>query len=914
MSGGFMMKPWSVRFCIAVIAGWSLIGDKVSAVGTWTALTHVPSSSVNTMLLLPDGTVICADGSRSWYRLTPDINGSYANGTWTTLPTMVDTRLYYASQVLTNGNVFIAGAEYGTGSSSAEVYDFLFNAWSFCPGSGQFFYDNISETLPNGNVLVSPVGPSPSGGTIIYNVASGTWTTGGKLFRGSYQDEASWVKLPDGSILTVDPFGTNVERYIPSLNQWVNDTSVPVPLYDPYGSELGPAFLLPNGNAIFFGSVSNTAIYTPSGNTSPGTWVAGPNYPNGQGMPDAPGAMMVSGTILLSTSPVPTSANHFPSPTSFYEYDYTAGVNGAFTQVNAPGGGLTLSMSTYPGRMLALPNGQVLYGTGGNQLYVYQPDGAPLAQGQPTITSVSTNVDGSYHLTGTLLTGISEGAAYGDDAQMDSNYPLVRMTNSLGQVYYARTFNWSSTGVMDSNPAMTTDFVVPTNFQTGTYDLVVVANGNSSTSVPFDYAPDGLHVSPTGGVLMTGPTNGPFSPTTQTYTLLNNSGSTLDWAAGSTASWLTISSVSGSLATGTSTNVVVTLTNAAGFAPGTSNATVTFSNLVSGMNQNVPYRLVVNPLIKNGGFETGSFGYWTMGGNSGSSTVRNNGLYRHSGFYGAELGETNVLGTLSQTVRTTVGANYALSFWLGNPNGLATNNQFSVSWNGVTIYSVTNLPVSPFSNYTLLVSATGISTALQFSYRNNTGLFGLDDISLTPEFLQVTPAAMLVSTGYVGGPFSGFTQGYTLTNQGVGALNWSVGNTSSWLNVSVNGGALGGGQATNVGVSLSAGASVLPAGNYTNTLRFTNLGNNDVQSRQVALLLQALPPPNFQSVTNTGGVIDLTWSALQGFMYQVQYATNLTQTTWSNLGVPIAATTNIGTTSDLIETDPQRFYRVLLLH
>jgi hypothetical protein len=886
----------------------------VSGVGTWTALTRLAPSSVNTMLLLPDGTVICADGNRSWYRLTPDINGSYVNGTWSSIPSMVDTRLYYASQVLTNGNIFVAGGEYGSGASSAELFDYSLNTWSFCPGSGQFFYDNISETLPNGNVLVSPVGPSPSGGTIIYNVASGSWTPGGRLFRGAYQDEAAWVKLPDSSILTIDPFGTNTERYIPSLNQWVNDASLPVPLYDPYGFELGPGFLLPNGNVIFFGSVSNTAIYTPSGNASPGTWVAGPNYPNGQGMPDAPGAMMVSGTILLATSPVPTSANHFPSPTSFYEFDYTAWPNGAFTQVNAPTGGLTVSGSSYPGRMLALPSGEVLYGTGGNRLYVYQPDGFPLVQGQPTITSISTNADGSYHLTGTLLTGISEGAAYGDDAQMDSNYPLVRMTNSLGQVYYARTFNWSSTAVMDTNPAMTAEFTVPTNFQAGTYDLVVVANGNSSTSVPFDYAPDDLHVSPSGGVMITGPTNGPFSPSTQTYTLQNNGGSTLDWSAGSTGSWLALSPGSGSLAAGTSTNVVVNLANATGLAPATYNATVAFTNLASGMFQSVPYRLLVNPLIRNGGFETGSFAYWTMGGNSGSSTVRNAGAYIHSGFYGAELGKTNVLGTLSQTVPTRAGANYALSFWLGNPTVGATLNQFSVSWNGVTIYNVTNLPVYAYSNFTFFVSATSSSTVLQFSYRNNTGLFGLDDISLNPEFLLVTPASVLVSTGYVGGPFSGFVQGYTLTNQGLGALNWSVGNTSSWASVSASSGTLAGGQATNVGISLSAGAGLLTAGNYTNTLAFKNLGNNDVQGRQVALLLQQLPSPSFQSVVQTGAVIGLSWSTLQGFMYQVQYATNLTQTTWSNLGSAVIATNNIGTMSDVIGVDPQRFYRVVLLH
>jgi len=94
---------------------------------------------------------------------------------------------------------------------------------------------------------MAPVGPASSGGTLIYVAASNTWSNGPKLFRGHYQDESSWVKLPDDSILTIDPFGTNSERYIPSLNKWVNDANVPVQVYDPYGSELGAAILLPDG-------------------------------------------------------------------------------------------------------------------------------------------------------------------------------------------------------------------------------------------------------------------------------------------------------------------------------------------------------------------------------------------------------------------------------------------------------------------------------------------------------------------------------------------------------------------------------------------------------------------------------------------------------------------------------------------
>jgi len=83
------------------------------------------------------------------------------------------------------------------------------------------------------------------------------------------------------------------------------------------------------------------------------------------------------------------------------------------------------------------------------------------------------------------LNGISAGAAYGDDAQMDSNFPLVRLTNSIGQVYYARTYGWTSTGVMISNQLVSTEFALPASLPAGTYSLVAVANGIASDPVPF---------------------------------------------------------------------------------------------------------------------------------------------------------------------------------------------------------------------------------------------------------------------------------------------------------------------------------------------------------------------------------------------------------------------------------------------
>ena len=114
-------------------------------------------------------------------------------------------------------------------------------------------------------------------------------------------------------------------------------------------------------------------------------------------------------------------------------------------------------------------------------------------------------------MTGTLLNGISEGAAYGDDAQMCSNYPLVRMTNSSGDVYYSRTYNWSSTSVMTGNTVMTTEFTPPAGLAPGNYSLVVVANGNSSDPVSFVNPPPqpGIaSVSLSGASLVLNATNG----------------------------------------------------------------------------------------------------------------------------------------------------------------------------------------------------------------------------------------------------------------------------------------------------------------------------------------------------------------------------------------------------------------------
>ena len=53
--------------------------------GTWAKMAKQPEASVDTMLLLTNGTVVAHESdSPNWHRLTPDGKGNYSKGTWTT--------------------------------------------------------------------------------------------------------------------------------------------------------------------------------------------------------------------------------------------------------------------------------------------------------------------------------------------------------------------------------------------------------------------------------------------------------------------------------------------------------------------------------------------------------------------------------------------------------------------------------------------------------------------------------------------------------------------------------------------------------------------------------------------------------------------------------------------------------------
>jgi hypothetical protein len=370
---------------------------------------------------------------------------------------------------------------------------------------------------------MAPVRASNFGGTLLYYPQTGMWSNGPTLANAQKnQDECGWCLLPDGSVLTVDKCNTTSQRYIPSLNQWLPDAPVPVFIWNqnPYagngpGCEVGPILTLPGGNVFYAGGTGTNVIYFPSGGTNNGYWMAGPVTPNNLVSSDCPGAVMVNGQVLFAAALVCGNGG-CNTPYHYLVYDPTSGPVGSVTQISDP----PTVLSKSP-RMLDLPDGTVLLCGGDSQTYIYQPGGPPPQDAwKPTIQKINENADGSYYLVGTGLNGVTEGAKFGDDWQMASNYPLVRMTNNAtGKVYYARTYNWSSTSIQTGTTPVSTYFKIPHSLPSGSYSLVVVANGIASNPVTF-YGPIWVDFNYTGAIQ-----NGTYA---QPYKLLASGISAVD--------------------------------------------------------------------------------------------------------------------------------------------------------------------------------------------------------------------------------------------------------------------------------------------------------------------------------------------------------------------------------------------------
>jgi hypothetical protein len=480
---------------IGMMSGVLLLCLGFARAQTWAPLAHQPPFGAGNPLLLTDGSVIAHNTcAPDWWKLTPDASGSYVNGTWSQIASLPDGYgpLYFASAVLPDGRVIVEGGEYNFCSAvwtnRGAMYDPVANSWtSVTPPSGwRNIGDAQSVVLADGTFMLANCCTTQ---TALFDAKKVSWSPTG-AGKADINDEEGWTLLPSGKVLTVDAYvgsydanGTDSELYDPAKGTWSSAGSTIVQLWDSYPSaskasyEVGPAVLRPDGTVFATGAnggphaSGHTSIY----DTHSGTWSAGPDFPSGLDIADGPAALLPSGNVLMETSP-----GIFKSGADFFEWDGSS-------LIPVPAPAPAQHESSYLGNMLVLPTGEILWTDLSGNAYVYSSSGAPdpawapRIQSGPSVTNITRGK--TYRISGFNFNGFSQGAAYGDDAQAATNYPLVRITNrTTGHVFYARTHDHSTMAVAYSGLA-STQYDVPAGIEPGLADLVVVANGIPSAAI-----------------------------------------------------------------------------------------------------------------------------------------------------------------------------------------------------------------------------------------------------------------------------------------------------------------------------------------------------------------------------------------------------------------------------------------------
>jgi hypothetical protein len=453
--------------------------------GTWKALSQPPPFAASTMLLLTDGTVMCQEaGGVGWWRLAPDAYGSYLEGSWSRLAPMRYSRLYYASAVLADGRVLVAGGEYssaGSETTAAEIYHPLLDVWSDvgAPEGWTRVGDAPCCVLPSGLLLLGSI-DDPR--TAIFNPIEASWKAAAD--KDDASSEESWALLGDGSVVTAECTNhPRAERYVPEFDRWVSAGAMPVgvDLVEAESIEIGPALLLPDGRLLAIGATPQTALYElPATPGDTGTWSRGPDIPPDEalgdlGAKDAPACLLPNGKVLVAVGPVDGRKDDYLAPTFFFEHD-----GAAIERIDPPGNS---KGQPYIGRLMLLPTGEALFAAQTPEIYLYQPGGSPDPRWAPAITGCPEAVTalGTYQLCGTQLNGLSQAVAYGDDVSSATNYPLVRLrSKASNKVWYCRTFGHSTMGVATGDAVHSTWFTVPAGVDAGNAELFVVANGIAS--------------------------------------------------------------------------------------------------------------------------------------------------------------------------------------------------------------------------------------------------------------------------------------------------------------------------------------------------------------------------------------------------------------------------------------------------
>ena len=494
-------------------------------------------------------------------------------------------------------------------------------------------------------------------------------------------------------------------------------------------------------------------------------------------------------------------------------------------------------------------------------------------------------------------------------------YNLGKSTN------YNLYFHDITTGSNTWSSSLTNFYAVPG------YDLCTGWGTPTGSNLLYALAApaDSLGITPLVGFAANGLMGGPFTGGSQTLTLTNLGTNSLSWSIILTTNWLTVSNASGTLAVGAQTNLTASLTtNANSLTAGSYSTLVLFSNQTTHIVQLRQFTLQV--LLSLALTPTNGFtGIGPVGGNfsvSSRSYVVTNmntssvkwGIVNTSAWLTATPPVSTLAANASTalTISLNAAANalppgiYSANISMTNQGAVAANLAFGLQV-GQQIVQNGGFEAVSFTNWTFVGDAfNGVDNGAAGifphtgTYAFNFGQNFADGLAYLSQTLTTIPG-------------QSYLLSFWLTNTANSYTNYPAQFIAQWIT-----------NATSTGTNTVLNLTNPPAFNWTNYL-FTVTATGTNTTLQFAaynepgwfglddITVTPVPSPAVTSFGKRTNGFSLTWNSLTGLVYQVQYKTNLLQSSWKTNAILTATNLTTSFVTNTFSADPRRFYRIVRL-